>query len=756
MSSKSVTPGPVITQSPKERGKRAFQASRFAEAIDHWGEIVEPNAALKSALAEAHFRQAVALQLDASGLSQMRDAVRLMPNDPIYAYWYAVALHKDGQLQEALTEYRRAEALGLTQAPGAAQRNPALSVWLAQRGTGQISAWPEPSAQPGDPHNTTPRMVYDAVVLLVRNDEEGTKKALARLSEMSPKPLPRDVGAQRYAYMGLAHARRGHASLAIENWRLAARVLPSHTLVQNNLATGVLAQIHEALAHNDIAIAQKLAADVANPTLQIALSSLHYSAALTEAHQNNWGVAAQQLKRVEQSLQDAKVTERRPIVHNLALLSEMAEDWSGAAEAWREVLRVLPRGKRSGPTDSMSNDPRKWIRRRAIDCYKRADQLDEAIKILRQSVKQTPDDVDTHLDLVRALYANEQEQAAEKEAQRLLGKDPNHLDTLLQVAEMQMESRKYYPAEENLEHALNVAPNDRRARTGLSKALHRHAHLEEQSGQISRAIALFERAMQYTPEDTGLLLCASKAYARNNQTVKSHDLLKQLLTIDKGKPDTYFNVALAWLDEENMAEVEAVIRQAEVDGALEARLLGMLGMEILDRVYPEPPTDILSSFISKKYGALDLLSDFPWLSRPKEPTRPELRDYGHALLHRAMQHPGATPQSLTSAFVPLLSICSHEVLPYCQWMADHMPNDAMSMIILGCAQAMQKQFKEAEASFDRARILAKAAKDATTEAMARDFRRSLRDPEFPDTIRLMFGSAGHGSDYDLDLDDFEL
>ena len=756
MSNKPISPNFGSAPSPKERGKRAFRTGHYAEAVVHWSAVVEPDESLKQALAEAHFRQAAALHLDLSSLPHLLSATQLIASDPIYAYWYAVALHKAGRIQEALTEYQRAGSLGLAQAAGAAQRNPQLNIWLAQRSAGQIGAWPEPSAQAGDPRNTTPRMIYDALVLLARNDDDGTKKAVARLSEMSPKPLPRDVGAQRYAYLGVGHARRGHTALAIENWRLAARTWPTHALVRHNLASGALAQIHEAMARGDTVTAQKLAieASTVDPTLTLMLSGLHYGMALSAARESRWADAARQLDRVAQSLTDAKGAERRYLLHNLALLYEMAEDWPAAAISWRELLRTLPRGKRTA-AENTGNDQRAWIRRRAIDCYKRADQLDEAIKVLRQSVKQASDDMDTRLDLVRALYANDQEQAAENEAQRLLTLNPNHIDTLLQLGEMQLESEKFQQAEKNLDHAMSIAPEDRRVRAGLAEVLHQRAHFDERTYQPEKAITHFERAMHYAPDDLALMVCASRAYSRSDQLDKGRTLINHMLSVGKGKANTYYNAARFWAEQRGIAEIELVLQQAEQAGVLDARLLGLIGMDILDTVYPEPPRFLFEAMM-RRYGAENLMMNLPLMRRPSEPTDPGLRDFGHALLHRAMQRPEAKTEMLLSVFMPLLNICPQEALPYCQWMAEHTPDDAMSLLILGCAQALQKQYKAAEAAFDRARILAKAAKDTGTEQLAREFRRNVYDPEFAESVRGMFAMAGQSDSLDLELDDFEL
>lgn len=744
---------PIQAAERKLRGKRAFHAGRFAEAIDQWNAIPELDETLKRALAEAHFRQAATLHLEVTGLPHLLRATQLLPNDPIYAYWHAVGLHKAKRLEEALVEYQRAESLGLIQSVGVAPRNPSLSIWLARKEAGQNTTWPEPETKLGDPRHATPRMVYDALVQLTRNDDDGTKKAIARLSEMSPKALSREVGALRYAYFGVAHARRGQINLAVENWRLAARAWPTHRLVQHNLTTQVLAEIHAALAQSDRVGAQKRAAetDMADAVLQTHLSGLHYDAALQVAQENRWVEASGRLALIAQALNAAKGADRRPILHNQALLYEMAENWSAAAKTWRELLRALPRGKRA-EAESSGGNARKWIRRHAIECYKRAGELDEAIKVLRQSAKQTPDDVDTRLDLVRALYANEQVQAAENEAIRLLELNPNHVDTLLQLGEMQMETEQFYMAEKNIRHALSIAPKDRRVRAAMAEVLHQFAHFDERWDRMTEAIDHFEQARQFAPESMELLVCTSRAYADIDQLDKAREIIGLVLVLGKGKPEVYYNAVRVWTHRDNLAEAEAILQQAERDGALDARLLGMIGMDTLDMVYPAPPRDLVSAMM-RKFGPEGLMIDSPLFTRPKQPINVEMHDYGHALLRRAMQHPSATGEMLVPAFMPLLSICSHEALPYIEWLSEHLSNDPLNFVLLGCIHASQKNFRAAEMALDRARSLAKAARNVDAEDMARDFRRSLYEPEFAAMIDRLFSIVGQGYDPEMDFDD---
>jgi len=749
MSNKSSSPGSGSELSPKERGRRAFQAGRFAEAIKYWSGIAEPDRSLKQALAEAHFRQAAALHLDATTLPHLHSATKLLDSDPVYAYWYAVGLHKSGRIKEALAEYQRAESLGLAAAPGAAQRNPQLSVWLAQRSGGPLENWPELSAKAGDPQHATSRMVFDALTFLKHNDEEGNKKAVTQLGSMSPKFLPREVGAQRYAYLGVAHARRGNTTAAFENWRLAARTWPAHRLVQHNLASTTLTQLREALDRNDMATVQTLVSGVSKQDLALmsALRGLRYDMALAFARDKKWDEAVEQLTLIDTAMQDVKAAERRPILHDLALLSEMAEDWSSAAESWRGVLQALPRGKKAA-SEAGLNDQRKWIRKRAIDCYKRADELDQAIRVLRQTVKQDPNDLETRLDLVRALYANDQEQAAEKEAQRLLETDPNHIETLLQLGEMQLESGKYSRATQNLEHALSLAPDDRRVRTGLAEVLHQSAHEEEHWGQPERAIANFERAMQFAPEDLGLMGCAARSYASSGKLDKAREVVGRMIQAGKGTPEAYVKAADFWAGQNDTAGVDSVLKQAEQAGALNAYVLGMTGMNILDNVYPEAPSFLFD--LARRYGMASGLVKSQLGRRPTKPTDPKLRDYAHSLLTRAMQFTGATTEQLMPAFVPLVTICPQEALPYVTWMADHMPNDPMSALMLGCTLAIQKQTKAAESAFEKARTLAKAAHDTDTEQMAREFKTLAHEPEFAEVMGQMFNAAGRGGEFDLE------
>ncbi len=96
--------------SPRQTGLQAFQANRFAEAIRIWSRLGGSDPALRAAIAEAHFRRALADPGSEAALADLRAASALEPNDARYSFHTGRLLHQRGELAEASELYRRALA----------------------------------------------------------------------------------------------------------------------------------------------------------------------------------------------------------------------------------------------------------------------------------------------------------------------------------------------------------------------------------------------------------------------------------------------------------------------------------------------------------------------------------------------------------------------------------------------------------------------------------------------------------------------
>ena len=97
---------PAAIADPRQRGLHAFQAGRFAEAIAAWTPLAARDSEARAALAEAHFRRALAGAPLAAALDDLRRAIELAPDQPRYRFHLGRYLHQSGDLAAAIAQYR--------------------------------------------------------------------------------------------------------------------------------------------------------------------------------------------------------------------------------------------------------------------------------------------------------------------------------------------------------------------------------------------------------------------------------------------------------------------------------------------------------------------------------------------------------------------------------------------------------------------------------------------------------------------------
>ncbi|MBI3967310.1 MAG: tetratricopeptide repeat protein, partial [Chloroflexi bacterium] len=96
-----------------ERGLAAFERGDYPEAIRIWERVrtARPSAGLERALAEAHFRRALATTSAANRARELQQAVTLAPNRAIYHLHLGLAHERQGQRERALGAYEAAQRL---------------------------------------------------------------------------------------------------------------------------------------------------------------------------------------------------------------------------------------------------------------------------------------------------------------------------------------------------------------------------------------------------------------------------------------------------------------------------------------------------------------------------------------------------------------------------------------------------------------------------------------------------------------------
>src|SRR5215213_8004931 len=98
-----ITPARIT---PQDHGLRAFHAGQFDLAIAAWTPRAGREPKVAVALAEAHFRRALARMPTADPLADLRRAIALAPADLRYQYHLGRALQRAGQLAAAVAQYR--------------------------------------------------------------------------------------------------------------------------------------------------------------------------------------------------------------------------------------------------------------------------------------------------------------------------------------------------------------------------------------------------------------------------------------------------------------------------------------------------------------------------------------------------------------------------------------------------------------------------------------------------------------------------
>ena len=105
-------------QSPaalRQAGLRAFKRGDYGRAIEIWERAARQSSDLRttSALAEAYFRRGLnrlygqSPELEA-GLSDLKQASELQPDDPRYTYHLGLGAHRQSDLDEAVRAYQTA------------------------------------------------------------------------------------------------------------------------------------------------------------------------------------------------------------------------------------------------------------------------------------------------------------------------------------------------------------------------------------------------------------------------------------------------------------------------------------------------------------------------------------------------------------------------------------------------------------------------------------------------------------------------
>lgn len=563
----------------RRNGLQAFKNCNYSEAIELWRRVSEqtPDMLPTLALAEAHFRRGLNSLYGSSdveaGLSDLRCAVDLRPDEACYTYHLGLALHRQGDLDDAIDAYRTVyEGEG----EFASRVVYPLALALFQRGDDvkDTGAWSKLSSQEQAmfseveafnrrPYNLSPEapLLWRALAALDAEEYEDASEMLERVLEKSASSL--EQGMAHY-YLGVLEGQRENWYKARRQWGAARAAGMKLERLESNLHESYHRLAEERLLEDDAESAMAAAEEALRhgpsfPSLEELLSQAHQRLAHQAVSSGNWKRALRHW-----SAADEAVDGSFRLAYNLALAHERNEDFIAAAERWREALRRRPR--LDDDPDAITDEQVARLWRRTAEVYRKAGEFDEAVQVCRHAVKWNPDSSEARMTLAEALLLNGQAQAAQNELDRILEREPNNIQALLQRGEVAYaESTWWYGDDPTYywEQVLELEPDNSEARQKLLEYARERAEHTLRWGDVYGAIDVYEQALEYESENAPILASLGRCYLRMDEEETAWSYFEEALTNDPSSLDVYEEIIQAWLDVENPDRAWDFLEKAE-------------------------------------------------------------------------------------------------------------------------------------------------------------------------------------------------
>lgn len=748
---------------PRQLGLRSFQAGRFDAAIQTWQPLAARDTTVRSALVEAQFRRALATPDGPERIGYLRQALALAPDDPRLAYQLGMALHRTGDLAGAAAQYR-----GVVERAGW----PAAALLL-----GLATLEQDAHADLATVSGSTPavRAVLDPVQALLnqspptaadfnrvrellafgRNEFEaieriwhgfsqinaGNGSAAEALSDNHSLPETK-LTALRRAYRGVAAAQTGDVATALDWWRKAREGGSMPAAVSKNLAAALFQQVNARVEAGDMREAATSAlANLDVPLADPALNELRVRAldraAYAAATEGDWKQATMYWEGARQVIGiSAGLGSPRPLLHNLALGYEAQEQWLEAAESWRAMLRTRPR-RNAAASDDPNDQQWDWVRKRIIECYKRANRPDEAVTVFRQMIKAEPDDLDLRMQLSDALLANDQEQAAWNEIQRVLERDPRFLDALIRHSAF-LSGRGMRPASEQvLRDAITYYPDRADLRRQLGRVLLEHGSEYIDEGNSAAALKTLKEGQELEPENYQFPLRLAQAYFNSRKPKLARAMLDRTLELAGDQAAPYVEVIQVWTIEDDIEEARAVLARAEAAPEARADLYLPVGLGIISETTPPPALAFnLFSFAPITPATQTPPADTPWSQLATE------------LLDKAVASQPDDGRVQAAIAAGLLQPRPDLALRYAEQAVEKQPESPETLMLLGFALGMNERKRDAKQRLQQAANHARKQGNQELAQQAESMRREIDNPMFRTMIQMQ-GLMG-------DLDDLDL
>lgn len=577
----------------------------------------------------------------------------------------------------------------------------------------------------------------------------GQGQARSALEDHRSPPTPRLAAIRRF-YRGVAAAQAGDSQLASKLWQETYEKKIFTAALFDNLGALLFQQLNQLRDAGDLAGAAALAfSSVAMPFTNAALHELRIrtldQAAYAAAERAEWQQAVSFWEAARQLVSaHASLGSPRPLLHSLALAYEMLEQWIEAADAWRALLRTRPR-KRSDESDpaALSDAQWSWARTRIIECYKSAGRPDEAVTVFRQMIKAEPEDISLRLQLAHALLANEQEQAASNEVQRILEREPHNPDALVRQSAFLHARHQWAEAEQVLRDAITHNPERPELRSYLASTLLVHAKQYLNYRNYAAATKALTEGQELEPENYEFPLHMAQALFNQNKKQAGRELLVRVLELAGDRPEPFIAIFHCWVIEEDLDEARALVARAA--GTLTKQLPEFYteaGLLIFTEMTPEPQLNFNPFLFQRpKPVKREIPQDTPWTC------------FGVELLEQATAlRPNDGRISMVIA-TNLMEPRPDLALRYAEQGAQLLPDDPNALITYGLIQGLNEKKREAKETLKQASQMARKQGNTQLAEQANSLRREIDNPLFSTLFQMRGLFKAFGMD---DLDDMDI
>lgn len=557
----------------RRQGAQAFQRGDYDLAIAAWRRVRrdQRDAKLTVALAEACFRHGLR-----DHLGNLHQAVNVAGDEPRYVYHLALAYHRAGRLDEAEPLYRRvlgrgegdigyraAYVLGLLllQSDRRPSRDP---LWEQLEGAADGSplaaarrqlAWAEDmifTRRPAPP-GPAPSPLWEAV-------------AARRAGRDDPTPVDPDSGPGTEAAVAHNHLaarawERGDAESALSHWRTAHQAGLNLPGLDDNLFAAARTVATERLKADDADGALQVAATGLgirpdDKGLKTIASQAHFRLGHAAALVGGWEEAHEHWLA---ALEVGGERSRRLVI-NLALAKEQQESWHEAAELWREALRRRPR--KADHPDALNDTQVARLWRHVAENYRRVGHMYEAQRTFQNALKWAPDDSELRTAYVDLLLDDGRLVAADNQLELLLRAHPDDVELIDRRAQIYAGQGYAFDAMRLWKQVLELQPDHPSAGRQIARQYESLGDDAYHWGWVQRAMARYREGLKYTPHDGVLLVSMGMCHLDLGQEEQARQFFDRAYAAEPTNLNVYMIATKTWLDHDNWAAAQAVIRHA--------------------------------------------------------------------------------------------------------------------------------------------------------------------------------------------------